>query len=237
MEIRPLYVRFDDVSGLEAEFERNLRHGGTFIPKVVDFSELTPCDIVLVHPARNTELKLRATVVWVSQDPENLGVGIGIDHFTNETRETIRAFIDTPAQTITERAPSLQERLRGLSSAEQVKVARGNDVPARVMLERMYGKTVWEPILRNPRVTVPEVARIAKMGALPMPLFELIGQNSAWLRVPQVRRTLLSNPRTPMDVVDKILRIMQRSELRAIASQGIYSHAIRDKAKRLLQLG
>ena len=234
MNVRALFVRFDELSALETEFEKNLRHGGMFIPEVTDLSELAPCDVVLVHPSTGAELRLRATAVWVSHDADNPGVGIGIDNFTNETRERINAFIDT-TRTPKARPLTLEERLRGLSGAEQTKIARGNDVPARVILEKIYGKSVWEPILRNPRVTIPEVARISKMGALPKPLFELIGQNSAWLRVPQVRRTLLSNPKTPLEVIDKILRLMPRGELRAVAAQGGYSLAVRNKAKRLLQ--
>ncbi len=66
------------------------------------------------------------------------------------------------------------ERLRNLAMAEQVKFALKGDLAERILLERIYGKTVWEPLLRNPRVTPPEVARISRMGTLPRPLLETI---------------------------------------------------------------
>ena len=68
------------------------------------------------------------------------------------------------------------------------------EVSERIMLERMYGKNVWEALLRNPRITGPEVARIARMGALPRTLLELIVGNGGWLQIPEVRRALLVEP-------------------------------------------
>ena len=64
-------------------------------------------------------------------------------------------------------ALNLHERLRGLTQAQQIKHAASGDPQERMMLERLYNKNVWEPLLRNPRLTPPEVARIARMGTLP----------------------------------------------------------------------
>ena len=47
----------------------------------------------------------------------------------------------------------------------------------------MYGKNVWEALLRNPRLTAPEVARIARMGQLPRPLIEIIVGSDEKLRL------------------------------------------------------
>ena len=103
---------------------------------------------------------------------------------------------------------NVQERLRGLSVAEQLRVARGGSVTERVVLERLYGKIVWEALLRNTHVTVPEVARLARLGTLPRPLLELIVGNPAWLQVPQVRR---AHPtRTQRDVLARQPRAGQR---------------------------
>ena len=74
---------------------------------------------------------------------------------------------------------NVHERLRGLTLVQQLKTAREGDLSERILLERIYGKNVWEAILRNPRVTGPEVARIARMGALPRPMIELIVGNGA----------------------------------------------------------
>jgi hypothetical protein len=114
-------------------------------------------------------------------------------------------------------------------------MARDGDVHERVLLERIYGKLVWEPLLRNPRLGLPEVARIARMGALPRPLIEIIVGNAGWLKSPEVRRALLSNPRLGADQIPRVLRLLARHELRLVPAQTAYPPPVRDAARRLLK--
>lgn len=132
-------------------------------------------------------------------------------------------------------AKNIYERLRGLTLAQQVKAANSADPGARMALERMYGKNVWEPLLRNPRLTAPEVARIARMGALPRPLVEVIVSNGAWLQMGEVRRALLTNPRLGTDQILRILRMLPKHELKVASSTTAYTYAVRDAAKRLIK--
>lgn len=132
-------------------------------------------------------------------------------------------------------ARNVFERLRNLSVVQQLKVAREGEVHERMALERMYGKTVWEAILRNPRCTHPEVARIARMGALPRPMIELILGNTAWLRTPEVRRALLCNRRLSADMIPRILRLLPKHELRIVPNQTAYPAPVRDAARKLLK--
>jgi Tfp pilus assembly protein PilZ len=237
MEMSVIRVEFDDIGALTREFESNLCHGGTFARGSVGFEEQEEVELILVHPRDGAELQLSANVVWVVEEGDGAGVGLAVQDFGPAKREAISAFIRREPRTSRPlpSGGSLHERLRGLSVPEQQKVAKGGDANERVVLERIYGKMVWESILRNPRVTVPEVARIANMGALPRHLFEIIGANNAFLRVPQVRRALLGNPKTPPALVDKVLRLTPRAELRLVPAQVTYPRAVRDRARKLLQ--
>jgi hypothetical protein len=132
-------------------------------------------------------------------------------------------------------ALNVHERLRGLTLAQQLKVAHHGEVSERIVLEHMYGKNVWEALLRNPRLTGPEVARIARMGSLPRPMMEIIVGNGGWLQIPEVRRALLTNPRLGVDHITKILRLLPKHELKMAASQTAYPFGVRDVAKRLLK--
>jgi hypothetical protein len=138
---------------------------------------------------------------------------------------------DSPAA----RAPRhVHERLRGLTLVAQVKLAASGELHERIVLERLYGKNVWETLLRNPRLTPPEVSRIARYGALPRVLLEIILGNATWLQMPEVRRALLTNPRLGTDQVLKVLRLTPKHELRLAAIQTAYPHAVRQAAKLLL---
>lgn len=144
---------------------------------------------------------------------------------------------DTHAETDDERkiALNVNERLRGLPLVQQIKIAKHGEVSERIILERMYGKNVWDALLRNPRITGPEVARIARMGALPRTLVEIIVSNGAWLQIPEVRRALLTNPRLGADQILRVLRLLPKQELKLAATQTAYPFAVRDAAKRMLK--
>jgi len=129
----------------------------------------------------------------------------------------------------------IHDRLRGLSLVDQIKMAHAGDINERVILERLYGKTVWEALLRNPKLTGPEVARIARMGALPRPMLELILGNGGWLQIPEVRRALLACKRLGSDHVAKVLRMLPKHELKLAAVQTVYPSMVRDTARRMLR--
>ncbi len=240
-------------------FARDLAAGGVFVPETA-LPIQTECDVVV--KAGDVELRLEARVVYVDAARgcglEIIGFGPTVKEklaaltgpppkpeeleLELEDDEEVAAPPDATATSDAEdddaeerKIPkNVHERLRGLTLNEQVKMAHGGEQHERIVLERMYGKNVWEPLLRNPRITGAEVARIARMGALPRPMIELIVANGAWLQIPEVRRALLSNPRLGTDQILKVLRLMPRHELKLTPKQVAYPHAVRDAAKRML---
>jgi len=139
------------------------------------------------------------------------------------------------ADDIAKHAPRLHERMRGLTLVQQLKFAHQGEMQERILLERLYGKAVWEALLRNPRITAQEVARIARMGALPRPLLEQIVGNGGWLQVPEVRRALLTHPRLTADQVVRILRLLPKHELKLVVAQSAYPMQVREHARRILR--
>ncbi|MGD8860982.1 MAG: hypothetical protein PVI30_13320 [Myxococcales bacterium] len=132
--------------------------------------------------------------------------------------------------------PSRHERLRKLSVTDQQKIARKGELNDRILLERLYGRNVWEGLLRNPKLTIPEVARIARKGTVPRPLLDIILDNNAWIQAATVRRALLNNPRIMGEAVMKLLRITPKHELKAITKSTAYPSQVREAAKKLLKL-
>lgn len=132
-------------------------------------------------------------------------------------------------------ALSMQERIRGLSMTEQLRVAKSGTLPERIALERIFGPSVWEALLSNSRLTQPEVARIARKGTVSKPLLEIIAANAGWMASGEVQRALLSNPRVPGSIVLKVLHALSRRDLQAAVQQTAYPVAVRQIAKRLLK--
>jgi Tfp pilus assembly protein PilZ len=254
-----IHVHFNTLAALQAEFDANLKNGGTFVARRTSLAEHDECDVILHHPDSDAPLVIHARAVWIS--PDHSGVGVAFIGFSPEKRAEIQNFIEPPGQPPFTRAPdskpaatspdnapilesfsdgdsdnaSVHQKLRNLNTSEQHKVARGNNPSERIALERIYGKNVWEPLLHNPRLTIPEVARIARMGALPIPLVELIVNNPSWVASPPVRRALLANPRLSRDQVPRVLKSMPSGELRLVPRQMSYTAAVRETARRMLR--
>jgi hypothetical protein len=230
---------------------RDLVAGGVFVPGVtLTMGE----DIELLLRGATGELRIRATCVWVNGAQ---GSGLQLIGCDADMKQRISALAQAdeapaPEESATEEAAvdeaaahdagddkkfpaNVHERLRGLTLAQQIKVAHHGEVSERIVLERLYSKNVWEALLRNPRLTGPEVARIARMGSLPRPLLELVVNNGGWMQIPEVRRALLSNPRLGTDQIIRILRLLPKHELKLAAMQTAYPMAVRDAAKRMLK--
>lgn len=126
-------------------------------------------------------------------------------------------------------APSHRHlQIRGMSLAERSRIAHGSSLEDRIVLERVFGSSVWEMLLRSGTVTPPEVATIARKGSLPIPLLELIADNANWVRQDVVRRALLTNARLPQTCITKILNSCSKNELKLMAAtQGAYSAKVR----------
>ncbi len=240
-------MRLDTVEELQREHEEHLARGGCFVAGHWDLSEGTICEAELVAP-NDSHLMLTARVVWVAGEPTP-GVGLAFLDFGTELREQIDAFVEAAAKVDApapkaraaaalsgrKRAPlNAHERLRGLTAAQQARVAMGKDVNERMVLERIYGKAVWELLLNNSRLTHPEVARIARMGALPVPQLDTICSNPGWLTSGQVRRALLANRRLTPAMIEKVLRATPKHELKLVSKQTAYPPQVRDVAKRIL---
>lgn len=251
--------RFESAAELEHELEENFLNGGCFVEGRFELEQGDVCELLLVAPG-GAEMELAVTVVWVAAG-DAPGVGVEFTRFDRALLDALAEFVraaerlsdparavpedETPADDQTDddaspegdrkrRAVSPHERLRGLTGAQQLKVAREGDINERVVLERIYGKAVWDALLSNPRLTHPEVARIARMGTLPRPQLEQIVGNPQWLTSGQVRRALLANRRLSLALIDKVLRATPKHELKLAPRQTAYPQQVRDAAKRLL---
>jgi hypothetical protein len=230
-------------------FVEDVSAGGVFVPDG-DLALNDECELVV--RGHSGEIALPARVVYI--DPAR-GTGLELLGFGPTIKERIVALAQAPAASDPALEPpvmdegedededadevdkpkNLQDRLRGLTLAQQVRKANSSDPSTRIMLERMYGKNVWEALLRNSRLTAPEVARLARMGALPRIQLEVIVNNGAWLQIPEVRRALLTNPRLGTDQIMRVLRLMPKHELKVAATTAAYTFAVRDAAKRLMR--
>jgi len=104
----------------------------------------------------------------------------------------------------------------------------------RALLLQDSDPRVLLSVLRNPRLTVDEVARVAKSPHLTYQIADVITKTSQWMAIIDVRLGLIHNPKTPPAFALRILPTLPQSEIKAIAKAGT-SMALKQAALRLLQ--
>jgi hypothetical protein len=224
------------IEQLQALFEAELRHRRVFVAGSWALGDRERCSLVIVHPL-GKKFVVGAEAVYIKHEEPDPGVGLDLVDLDGarlaELETFVRQSVGQPCAT--DAGPrNLYERIRQLSLREREAVARQGTLSERVALERTYGSSVWEALLQNPQLSVPEVAHIAKNGTLPVPLVAIIVANNAWLASGEVRRALLGNPRVGGAHLDRVLRTMPRLELKQLAQTSPYRAQVRAAAKKLI---
>ena len=237
-----LTLTLADAAALRALFDEQLSKRRAFVADGRGVEVASSCTLLLRCGARSHEL--RAEVVYVRAEDPGRGIGVQLAPLDEEAMASLRAFVeleDAPVAAEGERQESeplrMHERIRTLSAAEQQKTAASGSLSERIALERTFGALVWETLLRNARITIPEVSRIARKGTLPRPLVEMIAANATWIAAGEVQRALLSNPRSTSAVLGRVLQSLSRGDLSRVSLQTAYPMTVRVAAKKLLGTG
>jgi hypothetical protein len=239
--MRSLTLALAARADLQTLFDQDLSKGRAFVPGAAGVSEFEVCELSLEHAGRRHTL--RAEVVFIKPDGLGRGVGLQLLPLDPVAKAELAAFVQSaaargsikPAPSERGEALTTHDRIRLLSPVDQQKLAASGTLPERIALERAFGPNVWEALLANTRLTIPEVATIARKGTVPRPLLESLAGHASWLAAPEVQRALLSNPRSTPAVVGKVLQSMARGDLALVARQTAYPHAVRAAAKKRLE--
>ena len=98
-------------------------------------------------------------------------------------------------------AKSVAEQIRELTVTEKAMLAmKANSAERRVLIQDMNPK-IQEFLLRNPQLTEPEIAWLAKNPMSAIPTLLTIIQHKDWMSKDGVRQGILTNPKTPTHIV------------------------------------
>jgi len=218
-------AEFESEEELREEFRTNLMFGALALPA----SETLPADTVVLVTLRGpggAEVVVKAAVVGVWDDK----LGLGIEGDTGEILNRLLPSEDEKKQP----QQNPWDRLRGLSQVEKILLAVKADRSERAILAQDNDPRVLLSLLRNPRLTVDEVVRVAKSSFLNYQVADVIVQTSQWMGNLDVRLGLIRNPKTPPAFAMRILPTLPEAEVRSIARAGT-NMQLKTAALRMLQ--
>lgn len=235
-------AEFESAQELRDEHRANLSFNALRLPT----SETVAMDAVLLVTLRGPwggEAFVKARVVAALPD----GIALAVE---GNTDEMLARLLVNPAGEAVERPVSEEaaledpepreksqntwDRVRDLSQIEKILLAAKADRTERALLLQDSDPRVLLSVLRNPRLTVDEVVRIAKSSALTYQIADVILKAGQWMASLDVRLGLIHNAKTPPAFALRILPTLPDSELRAIARAGT-NMALKQAALRRLQ--
>lgn len=223
-------VEFDSEEELREEHRANLSMSGLRLA-TTEAVALNATLLVTLRGPGGGESFARATVVANLPD----GIALAIDGNPDEhlarllAKPTEESSDDTP-----EKKQNIWDRIRALSQMEKLLLAVKANRTERALLLQDNDPRVLLSLLRNPRLTVDEVARLAKSSFLTYQIADVIMKTGQWMASLDVRLGLIHNAKTPPAFALRILPTLPESEVRSIARGGM-NMALKTAALRQLQ--
>ncbi len=224
-------VEFEGAAELAAEERASLAVGGLLLRPAEALPPDTPISLTL-RLEGGAEVAVAARVVAAL--PGALALQL-----EGNPAEIVRALLAPPPREdeVEEGATgTLWERLRNLTPPQKVLLAPKADRQTRALLVQDSDPQVLFALLKNPRLALDEVLRVAKSSYLSFQAAELLMKTNTWFANLDVRVALIHNPKLPTPFALRILPTLPDNEVRLISKGAATSMVLKQAAlKRLLR--
>jgi hypothetical protein len=223
-------LEFESEEELRAEDRAHLSVGGLFLRPAGPLAPFAKVTVALRLLGRG---EATVAAVVVGSPPGGLAL-----QFEGNPAAVVAALLAKPAaepETSEPEATTLWEKLRGMTPPQKILLAPKADRVTRALLVQESDAQVLFALLKNPRLSVDEVVRVAKSSYLSFQAAELILRTSTWASSLDVRLALIHNPRLSVPFALRILATLPDHEVRAIAKGAATSMPLRQAAIKRLQ--
>lgn len=244
---REFDVVFESEAELRAEHAANLVHRGLRLVTPEQIAPFTPVELTVRLEGRGSA-QVKATVVaplpgalaqTVEGDPDALLATLLAESpapakaeaadESGAPEEADEDHADEPG------AANLWDRIRALSHLERRMLAPKATRQERGILTQDSDSTVLNALLKNPRITIDEVVRVAKSAFITYQTVDVMMKTTQWNSNLDLRVALIHNPKTPQSFCLRILPTLPDSEIRPIAKGAATSMALKTAALKILQ--
>lgn len=129
---------------------------------------------------------------------------------------------------------SVWDRIRALPYAEKFILAGKADRSERAALIQDTDPQLLYYLLKNPRITIEEVLRIARLTTISAAVADQIAKTAQWSSNQEIRCALVNNARTSTTLAIKLLPTLPEHEIRRIAKSTASSLALKQAAVKIL---
>lgn len=123
---------------------------------------------------------------------------------------------------------------QSMGVGDKIKVALTGDKEWRSLLIKDSNKLVNSAVVKNPRITEPEILTISKSVVQNDEILRIICQNKEWVKNPAIRKALVLNNKTPLPVAIRFMGFLSEKDLSGMAKSKNISSVLVNNARRML---
>jgi hypothetical protein len=140
-----------------------------------------------------------------------------------------------PGTEKTQERETLLQRINRMTAAEKIKAALTGNQEERLLLIRDSNKIVARAVLQSPKLSDMEIENFASMKNVTEEVLRLIAVNRKFMKSYSVIRSLLNNPRTPIDVALPLLNRMNERDLKGLMINKNVAEVVRGMAQKMVK--
>lgn len=107
----------------------------------------------------------------------------------------------------------IRRRLQRMGMDDKINLAQAGNKEERMALAMDPNKAVHHYLLKNAKITLDEIAFMARLPSLNPDVLDKIAENPAYTQNPTVAKALVYNPKTPVRTAIRLLDRLPRSEV------------------------
>ncbi|MCI0414482.1 hypothetical protein L0222_17025 [bacterium] len=151
-------------------------------------------------------------------------------------QELQKIFSPEELRDVPEEVFTTYQRIIKMNQGEKLRAALFGTKEERGILIRDHSKQVASMVLKNPKITDPELENFAQMRNLDSDILRQMGQSRDCVKKYTVIHLLVKNPKTPSPVSLNLLKLLREMDLRNIVRDRNIPDLIRRQAKRLYDM-
>jgi Asp-tRNA(Asn)/Glu-tRNA(Gln) amidotransferase B subunit len=127
----------------------------------------------------------------------------------------------------------LRVKIAGMKLPEKIKAAMFGDANYRLLLVTDPNRMIQACVLKNPQLQDREIVDFSKNPNLSEFVIRIICDNRKWLKMYEVKRNLLFNPKTPAGISTRYAQHLNKNDIRRLAKSKGIPQALVNIAKKL----
>ncbi|MCB0309232.1 MAG: hypothetical protein KDD48_07655 [Bdellovibrionales bacterium] len=221
-------VLIKDYATME-DFLKDRQHmaesGGIMVESQVKLENRQKVELAL-RLVGGQSVKLLGEVVYVSELKNGFQVGLELK---GQWREDLDKFDTEKGKIWGKDSESLFHRIQSMTMTEKVHLAvRCGKEERRILMKSAHHQTHIY-LLKNPKITTDEVAKMSRSLNITTDMLIDISNNIDWMKQGSIKMAILKNPKTPLSVVKKHIHTLRDQDLYVLAR----SEHIRENVSRL----